>query len=315
MSSRATLSVLQVAGLVAAVLAAGCGDDDNLKGGEPGGQQPGADAGAGLDGARPSVSMDAATLSPLDASLTPPSLDGSRSADGALADVTAPPVLDDAGTPVVPLVPLPHDGAPLAVCYRDADCKGDDLVCVGPLGVRGAGFCNDDCVEDKDCPAVAGVPASCSFERQCVLGCAGSDGTGGGSCPANMVCRDITDGNLLTQAVYRCTYPLGAGSKSVAATGSCALSHGDGDCAGLLVCHVPAGGLISSPDDGTGSCTAACKQSADCQVPVGSTAAALCEGGACELDCAASGASCPAGYVCRDVDDVPLLSQMRCRKQ
>ena len=313
MSSSATLRVLRVVGLAAAVLSPACGDDDKGQTTEPVGELPSGDAAVGVDSGRPSSSMDAGMQGALDATLTPPSSDGSLVTDGALADAAAPVVLDDAGKPVVPLVPLPDDGAPLSVCYGDADCKGDDLVCVGSLGVRGAGFCNDDCVDDKDCPAVAGVPASCSFEGQCVLGCAGSDGKGGGSCPTNMVCRDITDGNLLTQAEYRCTYPLGAGKKSVAAAGTCELAHGDGDCAGLLVCHLPTGGLLSSPDDGTGSCTAACAQSADCQVPAGSTASALCERGACELDCAATGTTCPSGWSCRDVDDVPLLTQMRCR--
>jgi hypothetical protein len=312
MSSRATLSVLRVAGLVAAVFSAACGDDDKSQGGEPVGQLPSGDAAVGMDGARASSLMDAGR-SALDATLTPPSHDGSLGADAAPADATLPAELADAGGPAVPLVPLPHDGAPLAVCYADADCKGDDLVCVGSLGVRGAGFCSDDCTEDKHCPAVAGVPASCSFEGACVLGCAGSDGKGGGSCPPNMVCRDVTEGNLLTQAKYQCTYPLGAGSKSVAANAKCELSHGDGDCAGLLVCHVPAGGLVSSPDDGTGYCAPACRQSADCQAPAGSTAAPLCERGACELDCDAIGASCPAGFSCRDVDDVPVLTQKRCR--
>lgn len=318
MSALNTLRLLRVLGLVSAVSAAvACGDDEKKDG--PTGALPEGDASVSTptptDSGRPNVSMDAGPRNTMDATTVVPTNDGAVAVDAAVASDagTTPGLVDDAGKPIVPLVALPSDGTRLSACYDADDCKGDDLTCVASLGARGAGFCSDDCREDKDCTAVSGVPATCSSAGQCVFDCAGADGKGGGACPANMVCRDVTDGNLLVDASYRCTYPVGAGSKSVAAGGKCERAHGNGDCASTLVCHLPSGGLVSSPEDGTGVCTPACKLASDCQVPSGTTAAAVCDEGACEYDCSATNATCPTGSTCRDVDDVPVLSELRCR--
>lgn len=325
MSWTATLRMLPVLGFTASLLALGaCSEDKGsaTDDGEPADEpndQPNDQrdaAGPTPDGGKPSTSMDAGLR--LDATVVPtPTEDG-----GALSDATrpVPPVLAgdasveptvDGGAPPVSLQPLPDNGQKLSTCYGQADCKGDDLTCVGARGVFGAGFCSDDCAQDSDCPAIDGLAASCSLQGQCRISCAGEANDGEGPCPDNMECQNVVPVGVPALPVYECRYPVGAGSKKQKSFDKCDAGHGSGDCEGLLSCHVPFG--FGGAPIGPGYCTQGCESATDCAVPAGVVAVATCELGGCELDCSQPGGSCPAGMNCRDVDAAPIVNEFRCR--
>jgi hypothetical protein len=211
------------------------------------------------------------------------------------------------GDASAPLVALPADGNRLSVCYEAADCNGDDLTCYLPDSLV-PGFCTDDCNEDKDCPAVEGLAATCSPDGQCRIDCAGK-GKGDGKCPKDMECRDVFDG-ILGPASYKCVYPEGSGSRVSAKYERCDPKHEDGDCKDKLACFVPS---AFGSGSGPGYCAPTCKEAKDCSVPGGASAVPACEAEHCTLDCSGAGATCPAGMNCRDVDESPLSEMYRCR--
>jgi hypothetical protein len=314
-----TGSGLSVLGLATALLiTAACGED---KGDAAQGPGDGDDLDTEIDGGeeeptgdKPPTSIDSG-VGFIDASVgvvDPPASDDASTGvdvapDGAVV-TPLPPVTD------VPLVPLPVDGTRLAACYSSTDCQGDDLVCVSPTGPLGAGFCMEDCSTDTDCPVVDGVQSTCSVEGECRFDCTG-EGRGDGACPTNMVCRNLVPVGVRALPLYRCTYPLGAGAKSVPAYGQCDNAHGNGDCAGAATCRVPVAGIVTPPA-GPGYCAPSCTTetvATDCAAPAGSTVEPVCDLGWCEFDCSGMGSVCPSGMDCRDVDQAPLISQFRCR--
>lgn len=221
----------------------------------------------------------------------------------------------DAGPKLPALLNLPSDGELASACYAPDECNGDDLLCFGSIDTA-PGLCVEDCQDDSDCAEVDGLPARCT-RGQCLVNCAGPERMGGGPCPAKMECRQqLTEevpGVLtpvvvaLTDPNFWCVYPVDAGTNDVALLGACDPGHGDGDCAGVRVCHDPDRGA------GPGFCTDACEASQDCAVPRGVVAStAVCAAGACELDCSAAGATCPTGMNCRDADSNPLTETFRC---
>jgi hypothetical protein len=208
------------------------------------------------------------------------------------------------------LLNLPHGGAKLSICYGAGDCNGDDLLCYATAGTA-PGYCTDDCKKDSDCAAVEGIAATCSSNGQCRLDCAGK-GSGDGPCPTNMECRDVSDlPGTGIGALYSCVYPADGGSNSAKLYEKCDRDHGDGDCQGKLSCHTPTAPLNAV--SGPGYCVGTCGKAADCQVPGGTTSVPLCTEGACEFDCGGSGATCPEGMNCRDVDSSPISEAWRCR--
>jgi hypothetical protein len=222
---------------------------------------------------------------------------------------------DAAIPPAMPpeLKPLPADGNRLSICYDDADCKSDDLVCYMPRGVI-PGTCVDDCNQDSDCPAAAGVPSVCNdFTNECEFDCAGSDGEGKGACPPDMVCADVGSGGVFAPEVWRCRYPAGGGKRTAPLYERCDPEHDNGDCAGTNVCHQPALNA-SSAFAPNGYCTTSCEEDTECPLPSGAVANPVCGWtGACEFDCAVAGEKCPGtGMSCRDIDNLPLTETLRC---
>jgi hypothetical protein len=249
-----------------------------------------------------------------------PEVDGGKGEDGPDATTNQPE--SDAGEPEATpgtLLDLPHDGERTSACYGVDDCNGDDLLCFATAGTA-PGFCTEDCKEDTDCKPIDGLTASCSPEGRCQVDCAGT-GEGDGKCPENMECRDLPNPmgpGIVTPVVidaltpnWRCVYPVDAGSNDVKLYGKCERAHGNGDCEGVLGCHAPTGGLSAAT--GPGYCTGACTAATDCTLPNGTTSLPLCVSGACDFDCSASGATCPQGMNCRDVDNSLLDESFRCR--
>jgi hypothetical protein len=239
---------------------------------------------------------------------------GDASPEASAGDASAPTADATVPTgPATPTAPKPAtiriDGLRGAGCFDDADCKGDDLLCFLPAGLRAGspGFCTDDCKVDTDCQAIAGMATTCG-DGQCRVDCSGAKGMGDGACPSNMACLNTAaPPTSLVFPAWHCVYPEGSGVKTAQAFEKCALAHGSGDCADDLLCVTARSGAASSPDDERASavslphCTAACKVASDCKSPTGITAAAACDLGACQLDCAAGGSTCPTGMSCRDV--------------
>jgi hypothetical protein len=305
MTRLSRLLGLGLAGLTVLSLGA-CGED----GGKDTPPEPGAvDSGADVPETPANPRPLDGGAARMDATVTPPRSDGAvdepPTSDGAVD--TTPDPLPDGAVPVT-TTQLPSDGNKLSVCYGEADCNGDDLTCYLP-GDAAPGLCTDDCSQDSDCPAVEGIAQGCSTFGQCRIDCTGT-GSGDGACPANQVCRDTSGPGLLTPPAYRCTYPVGAGSKAVALYGKCNTNHGGGDCQGMLGCHVPSA-LLFAPE-GPGYCSNACTVEADCALPAGVTSTVMCLDGGCEFDCSRAGASCPSAMNCRDIDPSPL-EDYRCR--
>lgn len=289
-----------------ALLVSGCGDDEKQSGPVDGSVDPATGAGDG-------GSKDA------DGPEAPPdqgSLDGG---DGDAHPTPQP----DGGTTEKPmsgtLLDLPYSGELLSLCYQNADCKGAGLGCYAAFGTV-AGFCSAKCEKDGDCKPIGGVVATCSPEGLCRVDCSGKDDNGDGACPTNMRCRDVFDPSVVVAgeesepgliSIWRCGYPVHAGSNRVELYQECDLDHGSGDCKGELLCHAPSSALGSPANPGY--CAQACESQAQCTVPSGATSVAVCTEGACELDCAAAGATCPSGMNCRQVGGPISEVRHRCR--
>ncbi len=291
---------------VCAVLAGACGDDEKKSEPVDGSVDPvtGGDGGA-KDAGEPEV---------------PPVPEVPDAGDG---DGHTPVPKPDGGTTSKPmpgpLLDLPFNGEALSLCYEGDDCKGSSLGCYAAFG-KVAGFCSAKCEKDDDCKPIGGVAASCSPEKLCRVDCSGKDDEGDGACPANMECRDFFDASVVVSgeqsepgliSIWRCGYPVHAGTNSVEAYGACDLNHGNGDCKGELLCHAPSSTLNSAKNPGY--CTQGCDSKAQCTVPAGATSVAVCEEGACELDCGAAGASCPSGMNCREFGGPISEVRHRCR--
>ncbi len=277
-----------------ALLSNGCGDDAKKKGvhesqdpakGDDAGEND--DAGSKTDAAAEDDDEKPRPMDPVDAGVNP----GPNAEQGS------------SGT----LLTLPNDGKHLSICYGHADCTGEGLECYGAFRMA-PGFCSALCEADDDCSPIAGLKAGCGPDGQCRVDCSGADDKGDGACPSNMVCRDFFDlavvgggapsePGLIT--MWRCGYPVDGGSNRVAAYQRCDLSHGHGDCKGDLLCHAPSSRLGRPANPGY--CSERCADASDCAAPSGTTAAPVCQAGACELDCAAAGATCPSGMNCRQV--------------
>ncbi|MDB4987599.1 MAG: hypothetical protein JWN04_2777 [Myxococcaceae bacterium] len=293
-----------------------CGDDP----------KPGAmiEADSAVSEPPSSFSMDGGRHNSLDASEPQQATRDSATVldlgDGAAAPLVPNPTPDptsdrDSGTSgLLPALPpgvtLPTNGKSLSACYSDMDCTEDNLSCVHALGLLGAGYCYNKCETSADCQTLAGVSSTCSIENQCVFDCTGT-GLGNGTCPPNMICRDIVPG--LPVPIFRCEYPYGSGGKLTPEYGQCDQAHGSNDCKGDSFCYVPISGIVTPPS-GPGYCAPGCSAASDCSVPAGATATASCSRlGSCEMDCTDMGTTCPAGMQCVDVDNAPLISAMRCR--
>ena len=208
----------------------------------------------------------------------------------------------DAGDMLDATIELPTDGNALSLCTKDADCNGDDLVCVIFSTYRG--YCADDCKQDSDCPALEGIAATCS-SNECVVDCAGS-GNGDGACPTNMECVQASSG---LSSSYRCQYPE---PKDKAVYEPCDGLRGNADCQEGLTCDVFIGLPLLS-DLASPHCVEPCMDASDCSDP-GSKATLVCDRdsvlvseGQCALECA-NDKDCPGDMLCLAIS--PL--QLRC---
>jgi hypothetical protein len=235
-------------------------------------------------------------------------------ADGGGAPVVPTPVSPDASLPdPAALTPLPADGNRGSICYRDSECKTDDLTCYLPQsGIPGA--CVDDCVQDSDCPASGGVAARCNtVTDQCEFGCAGADNKGDGACPDKMVCVYEGIGGLLEPDLWRCRYPAGGGKKTAKKWEACDPAHNDGDCVGTDLCHQPIASIASALLP-RGYCINECESDTDCKAPEGIKSKPTCSliTGRCELDCSVPGGNCPADMNCIGIDPTIFSNTNRC---
>jgi hypothetical protein len=204
---------------------------------------------------------------------------------------------------------IPSDGNRLSVCYANAECNGDDLVCFGDGGGV-PGFCTEDCVEDTDCQPIGGMEATCSPQGECYVAC---DGEGDTDCPDDMECRQT--GGV---GSFGCAYPAGTGSGAAGQWESCEVSHGDGDCASGLVCYLPTWPAATS---GTGFCTENCQVVTDCTQPDDTSITSVIACGPtaatgtrwCRLDCSVEGSTCPDGMACENVVSNPQQQVLVCR--
>jgi hypothetical protein len=235
---------------------------------------------------KPAPDLDATTLMPVPV-LPAPVIPGMREVDAGV---------------VVPST----DGGLLELCWSDADCSPAAPACYLPQGAQ-PGFCTVSCSSGSDCPALAGVPSSCSSEGMCRVDCAGS-GVGDGACPAPLRCRELP-AQPPAASIYRCTYPAGSGSHSLGKLERCDQSHGDGDCAAQLACRVPHLGP-TVPEPQYGYCAPLCSSNEECKLDSGS-ALGICSYAACEYECSA-GRTCPSGMRCLDIGTGALMIN-RCR--
>jgi hypothetical protein len=285
----------------------GDSDDEGLDvGGEELDEEP--DAGSRMDA---KVSLPDTGTSKPDAGDSGPAL---TLPDGSTPPVTKP----DAAVINNALTPLPHDGARGSICYGNGDCTGDDLKCLLPAGSAIPGICVDDCDTSMDCKAIDENKGTCSngdiefTPGLCEYPCGGPKNDGKGKCPEDMVCENFSSNFLLPD--WQCRYPAGGGKKTEKPFTKCETAHEGGDCEGLSWCWQPSLSLSSAvlPH---GYCSPICTNDADCKgADEGTTAKAVCNilRGRCEYDCGVTGARCPLGMNCWEIESTAVLRVQRC---
>jgi hypothetical protein len=304
------------------LLGVGCSDDKPSEGGK--GDESG-ESDEGLDVSSPEGEIDEEPKdagSRMDAKIMVPDMNEKPDAGDSgpaltLPDGSEPPTaVPDAAVINNALTPLPHDGERGSICYGNGDCTGDDLKCLLPAGSAIPGICVDDCDTSTDCKSIDEVKGACNngdlaiSSGLCEYPCGGPKNDGKGKCPEDMVCENFSTNFLFPD--WQCRYPAGGGKKTEKPFTKCETAHEGGDCEGLSWCWQPSLSLSSAvlPH---GYCSPVCTQDSDCKgADEGTTAKPFCFGGTCQFDCGVTGARCPLGMNCWEIESTAVLRVQRC---